>query len=133
MSQPCNSSIQYTRPHVISVKTYFILLSHLRLDFLQLDFLNEIPQTEVVSISSMRDTYHLISFSSINFISQYVLRQVHSLFQSELSAGYELVLPLSVYSMLSLRSSSSCLRLLLGLPITCTFPSIFPSITCFRR
>ena len=32
-----------------------------------------------------------------------------------------------------LRSSSSCLRLLPLLPVTSILPSIFPSITCFRR
>ena len=32
-----------------------------------------------------------------------------------------------------LRSSSTCLRLLPSLPVTSILPSIFPSITCFRR
>ena len=35
------------------------------------------------------------------------------------------------YSLLSLRSSSSCLRLLSRLHVTSIFPSIFPSITYF--
>ena len=37
------------------------------------------------------------------------------------------------YSLLSLRSSSSWICLLPRLPATCILPSIFPSITCFRR
>jgi hypothetical protein len=37
------------------------------------------------------------------------------------------------YPLLSLRSFSSCLRILTRLPVTSTLPSIFPSIPCFRR
>jgi hypothetical protein len=37
------------------------------------------------------------------------------------------------YPVVSLRSSSSCLRLLPRLLVTLTLPSIFPLITCFRR
>jgi len=37
------------------------------------------------------------------------------------------------YPLLSLRSSSSFLRLLPHLPVTSISPFIFPSITCFRR
>jgi hypothetical protein len=37
------------------------------------------------------------------------------------------------YPLLSLRSSSSFLRLLLRLPVTSIHPFIFPSITCCRR
>lgn len=37
------------------------------------------------------------------------------------------------YPLVSLRSSSSSLRLLSRLPVTSTFPSIFPSITLFIR
>ena len=36
------------------------------------------------------------------------------------------------YPFFSLRSSNSCLRLLLRLPVSFTLPSVFPSITCFR-
>jgi hypothetical protein len=36
-------------------------------------------------------------------------------------------------SVFSPRSSSSCLLLLPRLPVTSILPSIFPSITCFRR
>ena len=36
------------------------------------------------------------------------------------------------YPFLSLGSSSSCLRLLLRLPVASNVPSIFPSIACFR-
>ena len=37
------------------------------------------------------------------------------------------------YPPASLKWTSSCLRLLPRLPVTCILPSIFPSITCFRR
>jgi hypothetical protein len=37
------------------------------------------------------------------------------------------------YPLFSLRSSSSCLHLLLHLPVTSILLSVFPSITCFRR
>jgi hypothetical protein len=37
------------------------------------------------------------------------------------------------YPIFSLRSSSSCLRLLPLIPVTSIPPSIFPSIACFRR
>ena len=70
----------------------------------------------------------------LSFIPFSILRQFHSLSQSGLSTECDLVLPLSVSSILSLplsslSSSSSCLRLL----ITSTLASILPSITCFRR
>ena len=37
------------------------------------------------------------------------------------------------YPLVSLRSSSGCLRLLPRLPVTYTLPSILPPMTCFRR
>jgi hypothetical protein len=37
------------------------------------------------------------------------------------------------YPLFSLRSISSLLHLLRRLPVTCILPSIFPSITCFKR
>jgi hypothetical protein len=66
---------------------------------------------------------------------QAVLRQVHSLFQSEFSTKYDLVLPLLISNspIFSLRSPSSFLRLLPRLPVTSILPSMFPSITCLRR
>jgi hypothetical protein len=54
----------------------------------------------------------LLSF----FTTRSVLRQVHSLFQTEFYRVKS--------SLISLRSSSRCLRLL---------PPLFPSVTCFRR
>ena len=38
-----------------------------------------------------------------------------------------------LYPLFSSRSSSSCFRLFPRLPVTSTLPSMFPSITCFRR
>ena len=66
-------------------------------------------------------------------ISQSVLRQVHSHYQSEFSTQRDLALPLSVSSIFpfSLRSSRSCLRLLPCLAVTSSPTSIFPSIMCF--
>ena len=45
------------------------------------------------------------------------------------------LLALSISSILSfyIRASSRCLRPLSRLPVTSILPSIFPSITCFRR
>jgi len=62
-----------------------------------------------------------------------VLRQVHSLLQREFSTRCHLAPPLSITSILFLRLSSSCLRLLPRPPFTIFLPSIFYSITCFRR
>ena len=39
----------------------------------------------------------------------------------------------SQYPLVSLRSSSNCLRLLPCLPVTSILPSVFPPLTCFRR
>ena len=62
------------------------------------------------------------------------LRQVHRLFQSEFSTECYIVLPLSIYNILSFpRLYYSCLRLLLCLPITYMFFSSFPSIVCSIR
>ena len=63
------------------------------------------------------------------------LRQVHRLYQSEFSTKCELALSISISIILSfsLRSFSSCLRLLPRFPITFILSSISPSITCFRR
>ena len=65
--------------------------------------------------------------SSIHsFIPQAVLRQIHSLFQSEFSTECDLVLPLSIYSypFVSLRLISSCLRLIRCLRVTFIRPYV---------
>ena len=54
-------------------------------------------------------------------------------FQSEFFRQDDLVLPLSVSRHSTLRSSSSCSRLLLRRPLASNIPSIFPSLTCFKR
>ena len=77
-----------------------------------------------------------LTFNRIqSFIPQSVLRQATSPFQSQFFAHYNLVLFLSIYNIIfyPLRSSNSCLRLLLLLPVTFILPSIIPSITCFKR
>jgi len=71
-----------------------------------------------------------------SFIQQSVLRNTHTLFQRKFLARWDLMLPPSVSSIFSfswVRSPSSYLRLLPRLHITCTFHSIFPWITCFKR
>jgi hypothetical protein len=70
-----------------------------------------------------------------SFILQSVLQQIHSLFQSRYSTESDLVPPLSISNILffPLMSYSSCLRHLPRYPVTSFLPSIFPSITCFRR
>jgi hypothetical protein len=59
-----------------------------------------------------------------------VIRQVHSLFQSELSTECDVVLSLSISSIpyAFLRPSNSCLCLLSRVPVL----SLFPSIACCR-
>ena len=59
-----------------------------------------------------------------SFIPQFVLRLVHSLFQSQFSTQCDLVLPLSISDTFSLRSSCSCLRLLPCLLVT-SFNNVF--------
>jgi hypothetical protein len=69
---------------------------------------------------------------TIFLILQSLLRQVHSLFQSELSAQRELESPLSIYGIFTFPVISTCLHLLPRLPVTFIFPFFFPPITCFR-
>ena len=65
----------------------------------------------------------------INFIHSVVVsQQIHSLFQTEFSTECDLVLFLSITSILS----SSCLRLLPRLPVTSILPSIFPFLTFYK-
>ena len=67
------------------------------------------------------------------FMSLSALRQIHSLSQSYFPTQCALVLPLSIYSILSfLKVSSSCLPLRPHLPITSILPSLFSSTRCFR-
>ena len=68
----------------------------------------------------------------IHSLRSFNLRQVHSLFHIVFSTECDLVLRLSICSVLvfPLKSSINCLRLLPRLSVT---SSIFPSITCFRR
>ena len=73
-----------------------------------------------------------LSYPTIpNRILQSALRP----FQNQFATQCDLVLPLSIYSILSssLRSYSSYLRLLSRLPVPTIHPSIFPSIACFKR
>jgi hypothetical protein len=65
-----------------------------------------------------------------SFILQPFLQQIHNLFQRVRSSASSFNLQ---YPLFSLRSSSSCLRLLPRHLVTSILPSIFPSITCFRR
>ena len=64
------------------------------------------------------------------FISQSVLWQVQWLFHRVWSSAASFNFQCSL---VSLTSSSSCLYLLLRLPITSVLPSMVPSIMCFRR
>jgi hypothetical protein len=62
------------------------------------------------------------------FVLWSVLRQVDSLFQKEFSVECDLVLhPYIKYHLFSLRSFSSCLRLLPRLSVTSFHPSVLPS------
>jgi hypothetical protein len=70
-----------------------------------------------------------------SFILQLVSQQVHSLFQKQIL--HQVLCRASSFSLQNpqflLRSSSSCLRLLLRLLATPICPSILPSIMCFRK
>jgi hypothetical protein len=81
--------------------------------------------------------YQLLSFHSIiygrvmtldkfihSFILQSVLRQVHGLFQSEFCTECDLVLPLSIYSVLSFPESHPVAAYIFFL----VFPSLLPCI-----
>jgi hypothetical protein len=75
-----------------------------------------------------------VLWMSYSFIVYSVLRQVYSVFQSEFFTECDLVLPLSIYSILFfLKAMQYLLRLLPRLLVTSIYPSIFPSVTCFRR
>jgi hypothetical protein len=52
------------------------------------------------------------------------------IFHTELSTALSSKLH---YPLVSLRPSSSCLRLLPRLPVTCIFSSLFLSLTCFQK
>jgi len=93
-------------------------------------------------LETAHDALLLLSFHSDNTCQQYyranviiipqsVLRQVHSLFQSEFFTEYDL----SIYStpLFPLRSFGCCQPLQPRIPVTSILPSIFPSKTCFRR
>jgi len=85
----------------------------------------------------LKESDHLDSFihSFIHsFILQSVLWQANSLLQSEFSTAKPSDSSFSFqYPLFFLRSSSSYLRLLPHIPFTSLFPSIFHSITFFRR
>jgi hypothetical protein len=86
----------------------------------------------VTGILLTRNLPHRIHPSVHSFIAQSVLRKVHSLFQSEFSTQYDLVLPLSVSSILSFPGHPIAAYVFF-LPVTSSPPSVFSSITCFRR
>jgi len=68
-----------------------------------------------------------------SFILLSVLRQLHRLFKNYFSTECNLVLPLSIYSIVSFwKSSNSCLFLISRLPVTFIFLSIFSSTRFLR-
>jgi len=67
------------------------------------------------------------------FILQSALRQVHTLFRSEFSTQGDLVLPLTIYCILSFPQGHPVAAYFFFLVLPSLLPSIFPSITCFRR
>ena len=80
------------------------------------------------------DLSRFINCSLTNVIITWsVLRRDHKPFQSEFSTQYDLVLPLYISSIVSLKSSSSFLRLLPRLLFHSIFLSNLPSTTCVRR
>jgi hypothetical protein len=74
-------------------------------------------------------------FIDLSSIPRSVLGKVRILFRTKFSKQCDLVLPLSISSILffSLGSSRSCLHLLSRLPVNSTLRPIFPSLAWFRR
>ena len=70
--------------------------------------------------------------SSKTIITYSVLRQVHSLFQSELSSECDPVRPLPMYSIISIPQSHPAAAYVFFL-VTSTLPSILSCVTWFRR
>jgi hypothetical protein len=66
-------------------------------------------------------------------ITQSAVRQMQRIFQNEFSTDWQSTSSLiSIIFSFSSRSSSSCLCLLHSIPVPSVFPSIFPSLMCFR-
>ena len=82
--------------------------------------------TRDVSLLSGHDS-HIDSAVRLTTGPQYLLKHVLHIARASVSS-FNLQ-----YTAFSLRSSCSCLRLLSRLPFKFFLPSIFPSITCFRR
>ena len=61
------------------------------------------------------------------------IRQVRSPLQRDCCTLSHLMLPRFRYPLVSLRSSSSCLCILPHIAVASVLPSIFPSVSCFRR
>jgi hypothetical protein len=72
----------------------------------------------------------IADLTEIYTLHRSVLRRVHSLFQRVQSSASSFNFH---YRPVSLRSSSSCLRLFLPVPVTSNLPYIFHSTECFRR
>jgi len=79
-------------------------------------------------------THNAVTPYPQSFILQ-CLRPVHSLFQSQFSTQCDLVLPLAISSILffPLKVNSSCLCLLLRLPITSVFPLYLSLNSLFQK
>jgi hypothetical protein len=73
------------------------------------------------------------SLAQTTFIPQSILRLVQSLFRSEFSTQCDLVLPLSIFCILSFPQGHAVAAYLFFLVFTSLLPSSFPSITSFRR
>jgi hypothetical protein len=98
-----NSVLKITRPCPVSHSFHRVLSF----------FLSSIQSFILYFVSLTTGTYPLSKSSSLHGTIYWFLLQF----------------PISF----SLRSSSSCLRILTPLPITSVLPSVVPSITCFRR
>ena len=81
-------------------------------------------------------THHILSLiSSRVCLPQYILRQVHSLFQNEFSRQCDLILPfsISIIPLFPLCHLVAACVFLPRLPVTSVVPCVFHSITCCRR
>ena len=89
------------------------------------------PNTNYERSNSCNNLLHFFLYPSLT--TQSVLRQVHTSPKRVFQGVRSRTSAFNSQYLLSLRSSSSCLRFLSRHPVTSILPCIFPAVTCFRR
>ena len=120
-----NNATETVRIYNIYCSSTASMLRHTYIAWLVLVIYRRIKLSVSKSVTANTSQLRIHSFIH-SFILQSVLRQVHSLFQSDFSTKCDLVLPLFKfqYPLFSLRAPSSYLGLLPRLPVTSVFPSL---------